>query len=135
LEAEREASMLKQRWLGLGLGSVLAIGAHAPALGQSRSFDGAWSVLLITESGICDRAYRYPVEVVKGTLHYRAGAGGSSFNFAGRIDRHGIVNVRISSGRNWVNAKGRLATRYGPGSWNSPSLNCSGRWRADRRSR
>jgi hypothetical protein len=35
---------------------------HRPGVGQ-QPFDGRWSVLLETQKGECDKAYRYPVAV------------------------------------------------------------------------
>ena len=47
----------------------LALTAAAPALispARAANFDGTWSVLIITQSGDCDRAYRYPVRIANG---------------------------------------------------------------------
>src|ERR1044072_8148148 len=51
-------------------------------------FDGQWSVLIVTEKGRCDRAYRYPVRIENGTVGY---AGTASFNIsaAGSADAAG----------------------------------------------
>src|SRR5690242_14876931 len=36
--------------------------ASTPASARS-NFDGTWSVLIVTQKGSCDRAYRYPVKI------------------------------------------------------------------------
>ena len=41
----------------------------APARDQA-VFNGTWSVLIITESGPCDRAYPYPLRVSTGKVSY-----------------------------------------------------------------
>src|SRR3954467_14369750 len=35
----------------------------SPMSAPKPSFDGSWSVLIVTEKGKCDRAYRYPVKI------------------------------------------------------------------------
>ena len=46
----------------------------APAERQkSASFDGLWSVVIVTLQGSCDRSYRYPVNIV-GNRILQAGA-------------------------------------------------------------
>ena len=59
------------------------------------SFDGAWSVLIMTEKGTCDRAYRYPVKIENGAVGY---AGSASFTVSGKVDRKGAVTVTVARG-------------------------------------
>ena len=40
---------------------------------RSASFDGLWSVVIVTLQGSCDRSYRYPVRIV-GNRVLQAGA-------------------------------------------------------------
>ena len=66
----------------------------APIAAGQASFDGGWSVLIVTEKGTCDRAYRYPVKIENGSVGY---AGSASFNVTGKVgherrrDRHGVA--------------------------------------------
>src|SRR4051812_5808751 len=46
-----------------------------PAFAAASSYDGVWSVLIVTEQGTCDRAYRYPVRVDNGRVVYEGEAG------------------------------------------------------------
>ncbi|HEV3371537.1 MAG TPA: hypothetical protein VG145_03250, partial [Xanthobacteraceae bacterium] len=39
-----------------------SLGAAAPAA-ATPNYDGLWSVVIVTEKGSCDRAYRYPVRI------------------------------------------------------------------------
>ena len=61
--------------------AILALSAlpasPAPMGAAKPSFDGSWSVLIVTEKGTCDRAYRYPVKIENGSVGY---AGSASFN-------------------------------------------------------
>lgn len=109
---------------------VLAGTAERPAF--AASFDGNWSVVVITENGTCDRAYRYPVRVVNGTLKYEGEAG---IAITGRVDGSGKLNATISRGAQSANGTGRLSRTAGTGTWSGKSKNsaCSGRWEAERR--
>jgi len=46
------------------------------------SYDGLWSVSIITEKGDCDRGYRYPVRILNGTL---ASAGDTAITITGKV--------------------------------------------------
>jgi hypothetical protein len=107
-----------------------AVPASAPAAAKS-SFDGAWSVLIVTEKGSCDRAYRYPVKIDNGAVGY---AGDASFTVSGRVQPTGAVTVTVARGSKSANGSGRLSPTGGTGSWVAGSGECSGTWTAERRS-
>jgi hypothetical protein len=108
--------------------AFLALGGAAEA---QQKFDGRWSVLLETQSGECDRAYRYPVAIENGVVRY---AGDAGFNVSGRVAGNGTVQGSVSSGQTRANVKGRLAGTAGSGSWTiSGSRTCSGNWSAEKR--
>ena len=49
-------------------GLALCFAVIADAALQARSapnYDGLWSVVIVTEEGACDRAYRYPIRISK----------------------------------------------------------------------
>ena len=50
------------RWIVLTLGVAVLVGSPTAA-GTQSNFDGTWRVLIITEAGDCDRAYRYRVRM------------------------------------------------------------------------
>ncbi len=108
-----------------------------PAVAASRTpaasnFDGEWSVVIITEAGTCDRAYRYPVRVVNGTLKYE---GEASIEISGRVDPSGKLNATIQRGEQSANGSGRLSPSSGAGTWTgkSATTSCAGRWEAEKR--
>jgi hypothetical protein len=118
----------------LALASVLAAAAilvpdHATTAPR---FDGTWSVLVITDAGTCDRAYRYSIRVEKGDVRYQGDAG---INISGHVEGTGKVNVSISRGAQSANGSGQLSDKQGAGKWQgkSPTDQCSGRWEAQRR--
>lgn len=103
----------------------------APAVAQA-PFNGTWSVLIITEQGPCDRAYRYPVRLANGRVSY---AGQADFSVVGRVARNGAVSVTVSRGRQHASGFGRLAARFGAGTWRGVGSagTCSGTWTAEKR--
>src|SRR5262245_21167928 len=50
------------------------------------SFDGPWSVLVVTRSGPCDQSYRYGVTIRRGVVYYE---GGGTVGLRGSIARLG----------------------------------------------
>ena len=103
--------------------------ASAPASARS-NFDGTWSVLIVTQKGTCDRAYRYPVKIDKGSVGY---AGDSSFTLSGKVGENGAVTVKVARGNQSANGQGRLSSTDGSGMWTAGSGDCSGTWTAERR--
>ena len=112
--------------VGTALLSPMAAGA------RSATYDGRWSVLVITRSGTCDAAYRYGVTVENGAVHY---AGESGIDVSGNVDDRGNVRVVIGRGEQSAEGTGRLTADGGRGTWNgrSPDSRCSGVWEAERR--
>jgi hypothetical protein len=104
--------------------------ASAPAFAKS-SYDGHWSVLIVTQKGTCDRAYRYPVKIDNGAVGY---AGTASFNVTGKVGANGAVTVTVSRGDKSATGHGRMSATDGSGIWSAASGECSGTWTAERRS-
>jgi hypothetical protein len=119
-------------WLALALGAGVLLEPGA-AWAQATRFDGNWSVLVVTETGNCDRAYRYPVGVVGGIVRYTPQPGAPTVDLSGRVDANGRVNVRIRRGADTLTAMGRIEDGRGSGTWRTPTRGCSGYWQAERR--
>jgi hypothetical protein len=94
--------------------------------------DGNWSVVVITEKGDCDHAYRYSVSVKDGHLKY---TGDAAVTMAGTVAANGAVKVSIRLGEKGANGAGRLSNNSGTGTWHGAATNstCAGRWEAERR--
>jgi len=94
-------------------------------------FDGTWSVLIVTDSGTCDRGYRYALRIADGRVFYDD----PSFNVTGHVDARGNVSVGVRAGDQYANGTGHLSGDYGDGHWSgrSPTSACSGHWEAERR--
>lgn len=115
--------------------SILALVCAASTFSTATArtvYDGQWSVLIVTEQGTCDRAYRYGVQIVNGNVLYD---GGGPISLSGRVSQNGTVQVTVSSGSGRAQGSGRLSINIGRGSWRGRSSTdaCSGYWEAERR--
>jgi hypothetical protein len=121
--------MIRSIVAGLMLGGMMFSGAGLLA---APTFDGNWSVLIVTDRGQCDPAYRYGLVIRNGQVIYE---GDASVNVAGRVSGNGAVSVRVSAGSQSANGTGRLSSAQGGGTWrgNGSSGMCSGTWSAERR--
>jgi hypothetical protein len=123
-----QASVLQAMVIALTLAAALWT---APAAIARMSFDGRWSVLIVTDDGTCDRAYRYALNIVNGRVTYD----GPSFNISGHVDARGHVRVSVSAGGERASGTGELSGDSGGGRWtgHSSTSACSGHWEAERR--
>ena len=112
------------------LASTVIPAGSAP-IASPKSFDGGWSVLIVTEKGTCDRAYRYPVKIQNGAVGY---AGSASFTVSGKVDPKGAVTVTVARGSQSATGTGRMSDTDAIGTWTAASGECSGTWTAERRS-
>jgi hypothetical protein len=102
-----------------------------PAAAARASFDGLWSVLIITDSGQCDRAYRYALRIENGRIRYDD----PSFDVSGQVTPSGQVRVMVRYGQQQASGTGRLSLDGGEGVWSgrASGSRCSGHWEAERR--
>ena len=119
--------------LRLTLSAALALSMaalSAPALAQRapNTFDGNWSVEVVTQKGECS-TYRYPIVIQNGAIRY---GGPESFNASGGVSRNGSVKGTISRGEQRAQVTGRVSGTTGNGTWQT-SGGCSGVWTADKR--
>ncbi len=96
------------------------------------SFDGLWSVLIITEKGTCDRGYRYAVRIKGGRVGH-ADPANSSFRISGNVVGGGAARVNVTRGSQSASGAGRMSANAGTGRWQSAKGECSGIWQAERR--
>ena len=127
--------MLKRILLGSALLAAASLAPYriapaAPAPGVAQ-FDGTWSVSIVTDSGGCDRGYRYALRIANGRIFYD----NPSFSVNGQVNARGQVSVTVSAGGQSASGIGRLSRDYGTGTWigRSASDQCSGHWEAERR--
>jgi BA14K-like protein len=115
--------------------SVLAVACVAmagPASARSNTFDGDWSVVIMTTGGACQPSLRYGVEISNGNV---LNAGNAPVTVQGRVAPNGGVKVSVQSGGQWANGFGRLGMTSGRGVWQGQGSSgaCQGTWAAERR--
>jgi hypothetical protein len=105
---------------------------HLPGRAAAATpFDGRWSVVIQTDKGACDRAYRYGLLIQNGQVSY---AGDNAFDIRGQVAHNGRVHVRVSRGSTYADGIGRLSHDSGSGTWRgNGDGTCSGHWVAERR--
>jgi hypothetical protein len=127
--------MIPIRLRSIALAGALVVAAasavSAPAVART-IYDGRWSVLIVTDSGQCDRAYRYGLQIVNGNVVYD---GGGPISLSGRVAPNGAVRVTVAAGSQRADGTGRLLRDRGAGIWRGVSStgSCSGTWEAERR--
>jgi hypothetical protein len=115
---------------------MAAVPAHAGLAASSRTAagsnaqDGLYAVNATTRQGYCDRVYNWMILVTGGRV---SAAGYTPFDASGQIGSRGIVKLRFERFGQVANVTGRVSGGSGSGSWVSPTLRCSGSWRAIRR--
>jgi hypothetical protein len=103
------------------------LSAVAPAA-ATPNYDGLWSVVIVTQKGTCDRAYRYPVRISNGAVQ---NDGPSLINVSGKVGGNGAVTVMVSAGDKSASGTGKLSGKAGGGKWSGGE--CAGTWEAERR--
>jgi len=119
--------LLRSPILGTVLAAILALGGVASSAGTASArtiYDGAWSVLIVTQSGSCDPSYRYGVQIADGAVVYDG---------AGPITLQG--KVILQAGSQWADGSGKLTRNRGGGVWKGQGMSsaCAGTWQAERR--
>jgi hypothetical protein len=108
--------------------ALISVGQVSSASAEPRSFNGLWTVQLVTESGPCSSSYRYALAVHNGQVRVASGGGAS---ISGHIAESGRVGLNIQHSAASGVASGRLRANSGSGTWTVSSV-CSGRWTARR---
>jgi hypothetical protein len=111
---------------------LTSFGVTSPSLARS-SFDGAWSVVVVTRAGACTPTLRYPLAITNGII---TNGGDSPATVAGRVAPTGALRVTVQSGDSWASGSGHLSTSGGSGVWRGQGSSdlCQGTWQAERRS-
>ena len=116
------------------LGTLVLAGiAFSTGTASARStYDGAWSVLIVTMSGSCDPTYRYGVQISDGMVSYD---GIGPITLQGRVTPKGAVRVIVTAGSQYADGSGKLTRNRGGGYWKGQAMNsvCAGTWQAERR--
>jgi hypothetical protein len=106
-------------WATMLIGPALTV---TPALADT--YDGLWTVTIVTKTGSCEPTARSTITIADG----KVSAPGAEIT--GSVGRQG--NVKVSMKGTYAN--GQLSGNAGSGKWNGASggIPCSGRWEASR---
>ena len=119
----------------IALPALALLAATLPGLARpaQSSFDGRWSVVIVTDAGSCDASYRYGLVVSGGRISYD---GNNGVIVSGGVDQRGRVSVSLRYGQAAAQGSGRLSKAGGGGRWQgvSSDARCAGHWLAERRS-
>lgn len=116
--------------IALALAAALSPIGAVMAAGSKATYDGTWSVRIVTEAGPCDASYNYAVAIEDGRVQR---AGGDEAVITGQIGPDGTIGIGLRSGPANADASGRLKAATGSGTWTLSMLGCSGHWTAQRR--
>jgi hypothetical protein len=110
---------------------LACVSVIGPAFARA-SYDGDWSVVIVTHGGACDASYRFGVQITHGAV---INDGGGIATVQGQVAPTGIVKVTVRAGSQWAYGSGRLGKNYGSGVWRGQGTSgtCAGRWLAERR--
>ena len=119
------------------LGGVVTAAAIATALvatipfaaRAANSYDGMWTVTIMTQSGTCPSSLRYGVRVIGG----RVFGDDQSYQVNGSVAPNGATRVTVSEQGQSASGTGRLSGNAGAGRWRTSTGQCSGQWTAERR--
>lgn len=111
--------------------SLLAASLFAAALGfttpsVAATFDGDWSVQIVSSNSACPSGASVSIEINKGQVASNSAAVTAS----GRVADAGNINVTLASGVKRAVGTGRLSGTSGSGTWRAAL--CSGTWTAQR---
>jgi hypothetical protein len=120
--SRRSAALAVAVAIGSALGST-------SATGQTREFDGQWSVQVHTDKGDCEKVYRYPVVIQNGAVRY---GGAEDFAASGSVGANGAIRGSITRDDLRADVTGRLSGKSGGGTWRTTG-GCSGSWNAEKR--
>lgn len=115
--------------LSCGLAALVAGTALQILPAAASNFDGTWAVSVVTEQGGCD-AYRWNLGINGGRIDDR----GLLATTSGSVNQRGVVSVTVTHGSDQLAATGTLTGLDGSGRWTLPNRQCSGHWRAEKRS-
>ena len=95
----------------------------APA---SATFDGTWTVSIVTTRGVCEQGMALPIMISSG----RVASTVSEVGVSGRVGQTGSITVTVIQGIKRAFGIGKLADASGSGTWRGGP--CSGTWTAQR---
>ena len=93
------------------------------------AYDGSWDLVFVTQSGACDPAYNFTVNISDGIVTHP-----NLVRFRGHVAKSGAVRASVTVQDKYASGSGHLSRVSGRGTWRGYSGNarCSGYWTAHR---
>ncbi|WP_244485179.1 hypothetical protein [Bradyrhizobium tropiciagri] len=103
--------------------------ASVPVAQARTAYDGSWDLLFVTQSGACEAAYNFSVNITDGIVTHP-----NLVRFRGYVTRSGAVRASVTVPDKYASGSGRLSSNSGRGTWRGRSggARCSGYWTAQR---
>jgi hypothetical protein len=111
---------------GRVIAGAFAVSSILAAVPAAASFDGTWTVSIITTKGVCEAGMALPIQINAG----RVASGHSQVSVTGRVAEGGGITVSVIQGIKRAFGSGKLAETSGSGTWRGGP--CSGTWTAQR---
>jgi hypothetical protein len=100
------------------------------SLANARSaYDGSWDLAFVTQTGTCDPAYNFTVNISDGIVTHP-----NLVKFRGYVAKSGSVRASVTVHDKFASGTGRLSGTSGRGRWSGSAAGtrCSGYWTAQR---
>jgi hypothetical protein len=110
----------------MGAASINAAKSQV-AFATTQDHDGIYAVDITTRQGDCDKAYHWKISVSGGHI---SSAGDTPMEASGQISGRGIVDFAFRRVGQVATVTGTLVRGAGSGTWSSPTMGCTGSWRA-----
>ena len=103
--------------------------ASASVAHARSAYDGSWDLVFVTQTGTCDPAYNFTVNVSDGIVTHP-----NLVKFRGYVAKSGSVRASVTVHDKFASGTGRLFGTTGRGRWSghTGSARCSGYWTAQR---
>lgn len=92
--------------------SIALSAVPAPAAFAGSNYDGACSLVFITQRGECDPSYSFDVNIANGIVGHPNLA-----RFTGRVSANGVVRASVTVHEKYAAGAGRLTKTAGQGTW------------------
>ena len=122
------AAVMAMLWVTqLGLAQLEP--AEARPAGGNTSHDGSWHLSFATQSGACDTAYAFDVDITNGVISHP-----NLVRLHGTVAPNGAARATVAVQDKFASGSGRLSATTGRGVWSgrSGSSKCAGYWTAQK---
>src|SRR5258708_3655614 len=110
------------------IGAVCFVASASLARARS-AYDGSWDLVFVTQTGACDPAYNFTVNISDGVVTHP-----NLVKFKGYVARSGSVRASVTVHDKFASGTGRLSGSSGRGRWSGSAAGtrCSCYWTAQR---